>query len=47
VYQRELQLFGEAAIERFVDGREHCVVTVDDDPAQHRFFFLPAELEKA
>lgn len=36
-----------AGTERFVDGAEHCVVTVDEDPAQHRFFFLPSELERA
>jgi hypothetical protein len=36
-----------ADIERFVDGSVHCVVTVDDDPAAHRFFFRPEELERA
>jgi hypothetical protein len=35
-----------AGVEHFVDGSLHVVVTVDDDPGGHRFFFDPGELER-
>jgi len=34
-----------AAVELDLEGRVHCAVTVDDDPAGHRFFFAADELE--
>jgi hypothetical protein len=43
-----------AAVERDLDGRVHCAVTIDDDPGAdlgacgmpgHRFYFSPDELE--
>jgi hypothetical protein len=34
-------------VEHFVGGVMHLVVTVNEDPGAHRFFFLPSEVERA